>query len=575
MKFDKNKILLDAFVNIPNYVFIKDRDLIYQACNQKFANFSGFKSHKQIEGLTDFEMPWSNQHADLYRDEDLEIIHSGKSFELKEVPMKINNEEKILLVSKAALFDEDKNVIGILGVYIDITQQKTLEHQLKIARNRAVTASRSKSEFIANMSHDIRTPVTGILAMSQHMINSVHKFKATLTPNNILTTLNQLMCIVENNTELLMKATNELLTLCNNILEVVQIESGRSNKPVEIFDLRQLVQHTIDLLLPVAHNKGLKLSAQIDEHIPNMIRGERLYLDRILLNLVSNALKFTHEGHVTIYVQSHSDIDHGKKSKQTGIIIKVEDSGIGIPHDKQEIIFEHFSRLTDSHSGIYKGAGLGLFTVKNTLEQMGGEIKVKSSVGSGSTFIIKLVFELPDSSQISVANTSSDKHYAKNLQDHHLQHLQQHQNTQYVVKPRHQSPESNCAHILIVEDSKLAALGLATQLEQFNCTQETIENGLQAIEQVKDKQYDLILLDMGLPDISGIEVAKRIRALSDTQQANIPIVAVTGHGDSPEHQQACHDVGIQKVLVKPSSIQDLQQIFSEYAPLALNDETRN
>ena len=177
------------------------------------------------------------KNAELYRKEDLEIIQSGKSFELKSSHGN-QGEKKILLVSKAALFDENQQVIGILGVYIDITQQKDLEQQLKIARNRAEVASHSKSEFIANMSHDIRTPVTGILAMSQHMINSVHKFKASLTPKNVLTTLHQLMCIVDNNAELLIKATNELLTLCNNILEVVQLESGKQKKPKEVFDLR-------------------------------------------------------------------------------------------------------------------------------------------------------------------------------------------------------------------------------------------------------------------------------------------------------------------------------------------------
>ena len=423
MKFKKNKLLVDAFVHIPNYVFIKDKDLVYQACNQGFAEFSGFKTHKQIEGKTDFDMPWSNQYADIYREEDLAIITSKKAFELKEVPMEIDHTEKILLVSKAALFDDDGEVIGILGVYIDITEQKKLEQQLKVARKRAEAASQSKSEFIANLSHDIRTPVTGILAMSQHMINSVHKYKASLKTNNVLTTLNQLMCIVDNNTELLMKATNELLTLCNNILEVVQLESGKSNKPKEIFDLRQLIQHTVDLLLPVAINKGLTLSAEVDEDLPKLIKSERLYLDRILLNLTSNALKFTHKGFVKIIVKSHQNIEPQHAIQQTGLVIQVQDSGIGIPEDKQEVIFEHFSRLTNSHSSIYKGAGLGLFTVKNTLEQMNGQIKVQSVVGKGSTFTITLTCDIPDPIKYNEAVLAPFVTDKKILQQAHLQHI--------------------------------------------------------------------------------------------------------------------------------------------------------
>ena len=272
-----------------------------------------------------------------------------------------------------------------------------------------------------------------------------------------------------------MSATNELLSLCNDILGVVQLESGQNKEISECFHLEHLLSHTTTLLQPVAHDKNLALSYQLDPEIPVFLSGERLKIDRILLNLSSNALKFTKTGYVKIIVRkcrtrTNKITKHDHAHLPIEII--VEDSGMGIPKDKQEIIFECFSRLTRSHTGSYKGSGLGLYTVRQYVKQLGGSILVESDVDKGSRFIVTLPLQIGHKRECPS-----------------------------ILKEETIDTDLSKVSALIVEDSEPAAIGLQQQLQNFDCKVDVAKDGRSALQLTQKNAYDIIFMDMGLPDI--------------------------------------------------------------------------
>lgn len=341
--------------------------------------------------------------------------------------------------------------------------------------------------------------------------------------------------------------------LSNEILEVVSLESGKPTERLESFNLRDLITHNIELLLPVAKHKKLDLLYEISQEIPSHLNGLRIYLDRILLNLISNALKFTENGFVKISVKLEGkNIGNQKNGDSVNLKFLVEDSGIGIPKDKFDTIFEHFSRLTPAYEGLYKGAGLGLYTVKRYIEAMKGYIYVDSKVGEGTFFTVILPFTISDHAdreKSSVRPVKKTQPKTATFKKSRITALQ--------------SKES-VASVLIVEDQALAAMAVQVALKSFKCAIEVAENGAQAVEMAQRGNYDLILMDIGLPDFSGVEATKKIRALSDPSKSAVPIVALTGHANNPEKRKEAIDAGMQEVMSKPAQPLALEAILQCY-----------
>ena len=352
---------------------------------------------------------------------------------------------------------------------------------------------------------------------------------------------------------LLMGATDELLQLCNEVLEVVCLETGKPSQQVESFNFHELVKHNIELLKPAAQHKKLNLSYEIAKNMPTFLTGLFIYLDRSLLNLISNALKFTEKGFVKV---TASLLDANMKTPQVGdtitLKLTVDDSGMGIPKDKFDTIFEHFSRLTSSYQGIYKGAGLGLYTVKRYIEAMKGQITLDSEVDKGTRFTLTLPFIVSDhadrkkeSIRPSKPTLTLDVKAAK-------------------TELNEISTEKAAATVLLVEDSVLAAIAAKTSLKSFGCAVDVAETGKQAVSMAQRNKYDLILMDVGLPDFTGVEATQKIRALSDPEKANVPIVALTGHANNPDRCQEALDAGMQEVINKPAQPLALELILDNY-----------
>lgn len=571
---DESKSTLEQVKNIYNYmeniiaempvsVYWINKDCVYLGCNNNMAKLLNLKSRHDIVGKTYADL-YDNKSASHYRKADRAVMDKGVSLSLEEPLHYPDGTKEIYLSNKVPLHNSKGEIVGMVGISVDITERKQMEEDLLQAKRAAEAANQAKSDFIANMSHDIRTPLSGIIGMSQEMFNVADNARSflqqapadpnTASPKTYLPLLKEITETVQEDSQLLIGATDQLLELCNEILETMRLESGHRPEEVESFNLRDLVKHNIDLLQPVAFHKKLKLSFDIGASIPTYFSGLRNYLDRTLLNLLSNALKFTNSGFVKISVKS---LDEKASSYRLGdkmnLQLFVEDSGIGIPEDKFETIFEHFSRLTPAYQGLYRGAGLGLYTVKRYIEAMNATINIKSEVGKGTCFIITLPLLVSD-------HSDREKIPVRQPQIPTVQALP----SDRTVKPAEITKVDAVASVLIVEDNPLAAKSLQAYLNHFQCTHDHAENGMEALTMVQNNDYDLILMDIGLPDVDGIEVTKQIRALNNQNALQVPIVAITGHADDAEKVNESLAAGMQEVCSKPLQQSKLESLLQHY-----------
>ena len=538
---------------LPNYVFFKDLNLVYRFCNYNFAQFAGLNSQDEIVGKSDYDLPWSNKFAEQYRNEDREVIETGKALTFPHVSIKINDEEKILHISKSPLYDQNNQIIGILCIYIDITERTNLEKNLKAALN-------VKNEFIANMSHDLRTPMTGISGMLHGLRNVAVSAESCLKTQPSLEKLSgylkEFIARIYECTGIAEESTQELLDLFNQILEAIKLESGKIEKPpVVAFDLSAMIKRSVRLLQAVARHKDLDLSFEIDSSIPQYFFGIQPYLERSLSNLLSNALKFTKEGFVKVVVETRSS--NNKPGDVMDIVIKVQDSGIGIPTEKFSEIFEHFSRVNPSYEGVYKGSGLGLYSVKQYITAMEGEVDVASTLSEGTCFTVKLPLKVASETDLPKEQESLDQQtpLASKLGVNKQPHITSSSTT----------VENPSASILVVEDSLPAMTSIRLALEPYGCAVDTAMDGETGLEKASSNSYTLIISDVGLPGISGVEMTRRIRALDDKEKAEVPIVALTGHAGDAEKRQECLDAGMQHVMSKPVQPMLLESVLKRFA----------
>ncbi|MDX1901129.1 MAG: ATP-binding protein [Gammaproteobacteria bacterium] len=268
------------------------------------------------------------------------------------------------------VYDEANNCCGVTGIALDITREKLAEITLRKAKKKAEHANQLKTEFIRNMEHDIRTPLSGIEGLA-----------AILREQEINSEKKEWLADIA-------YSARDLLNYCNGILDFSRIEAGTMPVLKKRFELRQLLTEIIAIEMPAAKLKKLNLHFECEDNIPAFLLGDSYRLKQVLINLISNAIKFTHEGHVILFVKVAYD-----KSKQRIILaFAVQDTGIGIPKEKQDFIFEKFARLTPANRERYKGPGLGLRIVKKFVEEMGGSIELESESGKGSTFTCVLPF---------------------------------------------------------------------------------------------------------------------------------------------------------------------------------------
>ncbi|TQV73170.1 PAS domain S-box protein [Aliikangiella marina] len=358
--------------NVPAIVCLKNREGQYQLINEAFETHTGL-SATEVIGRTDAEV-FPENTALPFMQSDEEVMDSGQGVQLEEQAPHPDGTLHDYWASKIPITNDLDRVSGILGVSLDITERKKMEKQLLAAKDAAVEASRIKSEFLASMSHEIRTPMNGVLGMLGLLLNSQLTSDQRMKLN-----------IAQNSAQ-------SLLSILNDILDFSKVEAGKLELENIDFDLVQLISEITHSMGVKARERGIQLIIDSTEIAHSMVKGDPGRLRQILNNLVGNAIKFTHQGEIVIRAKLESENSHLR------LYCQVEDTGIGIPEEKIDSLFEQFTQVDASTTRHYGGTGLGLAICKQLSEIMGGGIHVKSELGKGSCFDFNIRLESSKSS---------------------------------------------------------------------------------------------------------------------------------------------------------------------------------
>lgn len=521
--WSEQKFLRDLVDQLPAAVFWKNTASVFLGCNNFFANLAGIASPQDIIGKTDYDLPWGETQGDIYRKDDQAILQSRQpKLGIEEPQLLADGREIILLTSKIPLFASNGEVVGILGIYHDITERKKIEISLAKSKDKAEIANHAKTEFIANMSHDIRTPLSGIIGMSKLLEQGAQ----TTEEKQYARWVNE--------------SGQQLLSLLNGVLDVVSAENvTEADVHKDIFNIRQSIEDIVHLELPMVKIKKLDLNTQIDKEIPEFLVGDRIKLHRILLNILGNAIKFTEKGAVRIELKKL-----GEEQGMIRIEFRIIDTGIGIPENLQTKVFDRFYRINPSYKNELQGHGVGLHIAQRYAELLGGELQLTSTIGGGTTFLFSLAFTIPDKETVSRLD--------KTVQ------------TEELAETSSFDSAKKLPHILLVEDNLIALRIAQTLAKQAGCSYSSAVDGEFALKLIKSMDFDLVITDLGLPGISGNELTQFIREWeSSLHKKPVPIVGLTAHSLG-ETEQGCLDAGMNKLIKKPLYLATLQTLIKEF-----------
>src|SRR3990167_2713888 len=399
-----DRLILDILINyLPHAVFWKDQNLIFAGCNKQFANHFGYESTADIIGKTDYDLPFPSSFANQYRIDDLEVLNTGKpKINYEEMQIQSNGSLKTVLISKVPFCDQHGTITGVLGIYTDITERKQKEEQLQQAKEHAELANIAKTNFITNISHDLRTPISGIVGMSEILKDSHLDSKQ------------------KQYVQWIHEAGGQLAKLLIDVLETVAINQiNERDIQEDIFDIQSCLQEIVQLERPSIAAKGLRFEYTLDPETPQYVVGDYTKVHRVLLNLLSNAIKFTENGHIDFIITVIEKLDDDIK-----IEFKIIDTGIGIPMEMQHKVFERFFRVNPSYKGIVHGHGIGLHIAKSFATMLGSEIQLSSEEGVGTTIWFAITFKIPNTDSILWLSYNSRKLQLDSQHMHMIQNVE-------------------------------------------------------------------------------------------------------------------------------------------------------
>lgn len=433
---------------------------------------------------------------------DLSLVHPPSIFRSREVLIVVGVILGIFLIVFGWIYSLRRSI-----------RSRTAEIQVLLTK--AEEASRAKSEFLANLSHEIRTPIHGIQGMHALLLESA------LTP--------------EQQEELIIAqdATKHLLALLDDVLDLSRIEAGKLTLESVPFDPSRVVRGAVRTFAPKARQKGLEFGFQLND-LPELVAGDAIRLRQVIFNLLSNAVKFTHEGRIDVHAWR---ISEGPEGLRLGF--EVKDTGIGIPPEQQASIFESFRQVDGSISRRFGGTGLGLSIARSLVRQMNGELQVQSEPGKGSTFGFSAVFSAADPSQAgdTVGELPADA-------------------------LKWQTSPAQPLRVLVAEDNDVNQRLVRRMLEKDGHGVTLVSDGDSAVEAWNTNSFDVILMDVQMPGKDGLQAASAIREAETASGASrVPIFALTAHSMKGDYDR-CLDAGMDNCLVKPFSQQDLRRILA-------------
>lgn len=516
----RSNIFLDSLVeNIPVMMFVKDaKELRFLRFNKAGESLLGYDRSDFI-GKNDYDF-FSKEQADFFTAKDREVLEKGVMVDIAEEPIRSKDGRDIILhTRKIPILDKEGKPLYLLGLSEDITQFKFMQQELESTRDAALELARVKSDFLANMSHEIRTPMNAIIGMTELLVDT------ELDPQQrrYATTVQ--------------KASETLLQIINDILDFSKMEAGKMRMDEVDFDVRDVIESTLEIMAARAHAKGLELAFWVGTDVPTVLRGDPGRLRQVLMNLIGNAVKFTEKGE--IFVRVLRLLEDEKESKNVRLRFEIKDTGVGISEEARERLFRPFVQADNSTTRKYGGTGLGLAISKKIVNLMDGEIDVESEEGKGSTFWFTGRF----------AESSS-----------------------LCVLPPERLAVLGKKRALIVDDNETNRRILHDQLTKWGILSDSAVSGSMALQMLeecrqKDEGYDFAIFDMHMPGMDGLTLARTIRQYPDYAKLRIVILSSLGQALSKEDMAGA---GISECLTKPIRqvilYQSVKRLLSESGP---------
>jgi PAS domain S-box-containing protein len=503
--------------NIPYMIFVKDAvDLRFVRFNRAGEELLGY-SRQELIGKSDYDF-FPLEEADAFRRADRAVLTGRRVVDIPEEPIRTRNRGvRYLHTKKIPIFDRDGQASFLLGISEDITEFKHVAAELNRSREVAEAASHAKTDFLARMSHEIRTPMNGIIGMTELALGTA----LTSEQRDYLTMVRD--------------SANSLRAIVNDILDFSKIETGKLDIESVPFDPRDCVEKAVQTFGVQARAKGLRLRVRIPARVPKTVVGDPARLRQVLVNLVDNAIRFTDKGRIEVTVWTRR-----LTKKSATLAFVVSDTGIGIPDDKKQLIFEAFTQADESTSRNYGGTGLGLAISSRLVEMMGGRIWVTTVPKKGSKFHFTVEFSL---------TTRQRSQPADEVQT---------------------VPRLEPLRVLVAEDNHVNRVLVVRMLEQEGHKVSIAGSGAEAIELIKREPVDLILMDLEMPNVGGLEATRIIRAGEKRNGGYVPILAVTAHA-MPGYRERCLEAGMDGYIAKPLQREELWRAMAKVLPSRLSE----
>ncbi len=475
--------------------------------NQRLADILGYDNQEEMIGLSMQELHLSQEKFEEYGRRHYYSLTQGEQIQVEYQLRRKDGSAVWCSLSGKALDPTDLDR-GVIWVVDDLEPRKAMERELLRAKEQAESSSQAKSEFLANMSHEIRTPLNGVMGMLQLLqISSLDQDQAECVANAL-------------------QASNRLARLLSDILDLSRVEAGQLTLEPDFFNIHDVLAAVENLFARLALSKSIDLKLHVARDTPSRLYGDATRLQQVLVNLVANALKFTHSGRIEVTV---SPLPKDAKAC-CRILFTVADTGVGIADDMVDTLFDSFVQAEQHFTRQHQGAGLGLSIVKRMVELMGGVIAVESELGAGSVFHFALPFEIDTREQTPV-NTILEGAPASGLR------------------------------LLLAEDDKITQMAVTAILQKMGHKVAVVANGAQVLTVLQQESFDAVLMDIQMPIMNGVEATMAIRdGRAGKNSQDITIIALTAYAMAGDKEKFLN-AGMDYYLPKPLDVSALHPIL--------------